>query len=123
MTKTKNKAEKTKINLPDLKDIKAGKDGFKKITTTYNSEFLKFEKVGQVFSGKYVETMMAGKKGEEKPCALFQEKKTNDSFLIGNAVIMGAVEKYGVAEYRITFKGKVKGKNGFTYSNFEIEVK
>src|ERR1039458_7428633 len=120
----KQKTQKTKkVELPDLKDIKAGKDGYKNISTSYDSEFLKFEKVGDTFEGKYMETMEAGKRGEEKPCALFQEKKTGKSFLIGNKVIMEAVGKYGNKEYRITFNGKKKGGNGFTYSQFEIEVK
>lgn len=124
-TKTKVKGVKkdSKIELPELKDLKAGKDGYKSITTTFNSEFLKFENVGDVFEGKYVETIEAGKKGEEKPCALFQEKKTGKSFLIGNTIIMNAVEKYGEMQYRITFKGTKKGKSGFKYSDYLVEVK
>lgn len=119
----KQKTEETKkTNLPDLKDLKVGKDGYKNVSTVYDSQFLKFENVGDVFTGKYMETIDAGKKGEEKPCALFQEKKTGKSFLIGNSLIMTAVGKYGDMEYRITYRGKTKGKK-FTYSNFDIEVK
>lgn len=112
------------IELPELKDLKTGADGYKSLTTTFDSEFLKVDELEKPFEGKYIETLQAGKKGEEKPCALFVEKDTNKKFLIGSAAIMKAVEKYGQMQYRITYKGKKKSKStGFKYSDFEIEVK
>jgi len=119
----KNKKTKTeKKGLPKLSELKVGKDGYKTVTGVYDSEFFKFEDVGDSFEGKFIEIIEAGKRGEEKPCALFQQKKTNKSFLLGNSLIMSAVNEYGQGEYRIEFTGKRKGKK-FTYSNFKIGVK
>ena len=124
---TKKKANTTEestfeAKAVDLKKVKADKSGFKSVTTTFDSEFLKFEKEGDVFIGEFAEVLQAGKKGEEKPCALFKEQKTNKSYLIGNKQVMDAVNLYGKKMYRITFLGKKKGKK-FTYSNFDIAVK
>lgn len=106
-----------------FKDLKAGKDGYKDLTTTFDSEFYQWSgEVGEVFIGKFVEIMQAGKKGQEKDCALFQEKKTGKSYLMGQQLILDAVKEYGQLEYRIEFIGKKKGKK-FTYNNYKIGAK
>lgn len=119
MKKGENKRE-----LPELSDLKAGKDGFKKITTTFDSEFYKFEKPGQTFVGRFAEIIKAGKKDEEKDCALFQEEKTNKSYLFGQKAVVDAAMKYGQHTYRLTFKGKTKVKGtSRTFNNIDVEVK
>ncbi len=124
MAKTKTGTKKeTKFELPDYDDLKKGEDGYKATATVFDSEFKTFEKIDEEFIGKYMETLTAGKKGEEKPCALFIEKETGKKFLLGSYKIMEAVAKYGQREYKIIYKGKVKTKQGFKANNFEVKVK
>ena len=120
---SKGTKKESKFELPDYDQLEKGKDGYKSLSTVYDSEFKKFEEIGEEFEGKFVEVMQAGKRGEEKDCALFQEKKTNKKYLFGAYQILQAVNKYGTREYKIIFLGKEKIAGGRTVNKFDVRVK
>lgn len=115
--------KKTEMVLPDLKNIKADKDGYKTVTSIFDSVFYRPEKEGDVLEGEAVEILQAGKKGEERDAILIKTLKTKEKFLCGQSQIVRAFLTYGPAFYHITFKGKKKIKGGKTVNEFIIKVK
>lgn len=94
-----------------------------KLETTAKSEyeFITLEEKGDSVEGYYIGSETFDKDGDELTRHLFDVGGEKQSLLGGKVLNdrLGKIEKG--TRTRVTFLGKVKGKNGRSYKNFDIE--
>jgi hypothetical protein len=99
--------------MPDVKPV------YKKLDTQASGDIFKFEKEGDLVEGIYTGSSdVTTKMGVSKLHQIGDKQIWGNTMLnknLGTAVPVGA-------QIRITFLGKAKGKSGFFYNNFNIEV-
>lgn len=92
---------------------------YKKLDTNASGDIFKFEKEGDFIEGLYLKTEDATTKmGVSKIHTIGEKQIWGNTMLNKN---LGTTVPVG-AQVRITFLGKAKGKSGFFYNNFSIEV-
>lgn len=91
---------------------------YKKLDTSSGYIF-KFEKEGDSIEGIYLKSEdVTTKMGVSKKHTIGEKQIWGNTMLNKN---LGTTVPVG-AQVRITFLGKAKGKSGFSYNNFSIEV-
>ena len=95
---------------------------YKKLNTDNSGEIFKFEKEGDAVEGIFQGYQdVTTKMGQSKLYVITSKK--GDVKIWGNRLLDSNLIKVDIGQQiRITFLGKAKGKSGFFYNNFSIEV-